>query len=339
MKEETMGFSSRATLVASLLFLAALPAIAEQGIQDPWREAYFDAFKDKRVVFLPVAMGFDLAEAWAASMRKQAEQLGYKFEIRDPNWKTDVGAQALTQIIAEKPDIIIAHNPDVQAYARLLQRAQQAGIYVLQVNMASSFPTDGYVGPDFVGLGELQGKELVKRCSPKNGGSGKIAVTQGPLTAAPSAYEMKGLANILEQHPEMTVVSNQAADWDASKARAITATVLQQNPDLCAVVGFWDGMDTGSSAAVSEAGKQGKVLVATSGAAERSACDNIKKGVFDIYVGFNAAGQGRDLNDLIRVVLQSKLKPGQLHATLYTPLKVMTDNFKPSDCYDLADLK
>ena len=76
---------------------------------------------------------------------------------------------------------------------------------------------------------------------------------------------------MLAKHPEIKVVSNQAADWDASKAKAITQTVLKQNPDLCGIVGFWDGMDIGTAAAIKEAGLTGKVFLLPPAAANRRA--------------------------------------------------------------------
>ena len=48
----------------------------------------------------------------------------------------------------------MVHNPDVQSYARLLKKAEEAGIYVVQVNMRSSYSTDVFVGADYVGMGE-----------------------------------------------------------------------------------------------------------------------------------------------------------------------------------------
>ena len=72
---------------------------------------------------------------------------------------------------------------------------------------------------------------MVKKCGV--GTSGKVAIVQGVLTAATSVYEIGPILNVLKQHPEIKVVSTQAADWDAIKARALTATVLQQHPDLC----------------------------------------------------------------------------------------------------------
>ena len=46
------------------------------------------------------------------------------FEIRDPNWSTDAGAQAITSLIAEKPDVMVIHNPDVQSYATPAQEGR-----------------------------------------------------------------------------------------------------------------------------------------------------------------------------------------------------------------------
>ena len=92
------------------------------------RDPYYEKLKGKRVIFVPLAMGFDLTEGWAAIMRRQAKDLGYTFEIRDPNWSTDAGTRAITDAIAQKPDLLIVHNPDLQSYAKLEQRAVQAGI-------------------------------------------------------------------------------------------------------------------------------------------------------------------------------------------------------------------
>lgn len=313
---------------------------ALEGLDDPSRGSYYDSIKGKRVVFIPLGMGFDLTEAWAAVMRKQADKLGYKFEIRDPNWSTEAGAQALTQVITEKPDIIVAHNPDIQVYSRLLQKAQAAGIYVLQINLKSAFATEAFVGPDWVELGEKLAQLAVDKCSPKNGGNGQIAVTQLTPTAASNIYQMKGVANVLARNPDIKLVSEQSADTDANKARAVSATVLQQHPDVCAIIGPWDGQDIGTAAAVKEAGKQGKVYVVTSGAGEQTMCDKVKDGTFSAYISYNSALQGRDLNNMIKYLLQAKPAVGSAKTNLFNDLVVIDKDHLPSGaCFSLKDLQ
>ena len=82
--------------------------------------------------------------------------------IRDPNWNTNAGAQAVTSLITEKPDVIVVHNPDVQTYAKLLQKAENEGIYVVQINMRSAYRRSVFVGADWIEIGERQTDGVVE---------------------------------------------------------------------------------------------------------------------------------------------------------------------------------
>ena len=321
-------------LLAAALALTAGAAPAQEGIDDPTRAPYYDSFKGKRVAYVPVAMGFDLAEGWAMGLKEALEPLGVTIDTRDPNWSTDTGAQAITSLIAEKPDVIVVHNPDVQSYARLLKKAEEAGIYVVQVNMRSSYSTDVFVGADYVGMGEQIGQRMVDKCSPANGGSGKVAITQGVLTAAASIYQMQGINNVLSKNPDIQLVSNQAADWDATKAKNIAATVIQQHPDLCMIVGFWDVMDVGTAAAIKESGKN--VYLLTQGGGNRMVCDGIANGTYSESVVYFVPGQSRDMATMIKHLLQHKQAPGTTKTTLFTPLIFLSkENMTPASCWDL----
>ena len=293
-----------------------------QGLEEPFREPYLKSLQGKVVAYLPVAMSFDLAQGWLAGLKRELEPLGVKIVVRDPNWSTNAGAQALTNLITEKPDVIVAHNPDVQTYAKLLQKAEAAGIDVVQINMRSSYPTTAFVGADWVDIGQKATTAVVDFC---NGKSNKIAIMQGQLSAAASAYTLKGVEDVLAKHPEIKVVSSQAADWDASKAKGIAQTVLKQNPDLCGIVGFWDGMDIGTAAAIREAGLTGKVFLATSGGGEqKGACDQVKAGSFDLDLSYDVPTQASNMAAMIKWLLVSGLKPGSAKASIYTTLIPIT---------------
>jgi ABC-type sugar transport system substrate-binding protein len=327
----------KALLLAAAAGLIGTAALAD-GIEDPARGPYYDAFKGKTVAYVPIAMGFDLTEGWAAGIRAAVEPLGTKFVIRDPNWNTEAGAQAITSLIQEKPDVMVVHNPDVQSYAKLLKKAEEAGIYVIQVNMRSSYTTDGFAGADYVGMGHQLAEHLIAKCGPAAGGNGKIAIIQGVLTAAASAYQMKGIEEVLAKHPEMKLVANQAADWDATKARTIMATILQQNPDLCGAAGFWDVMDVGTGAAIKESGK--KVWLITQGGGNQAACDNLNNGVYSEVIEYNVMGQARDISNIIKYLFENKPKPGSTHITLFTPLEFFTkDSMRPGQCWALEAKK
>lgn len=304
------------------------------------RDPYYEGLKGKKVVFVPLAMGFDLTEGWAAIMKKQAADLGYSFEIRDPNWSTDAGTRAITAIIAEKPDLAIIHNPDLQSYARLEQRMVKEGIKVLQVNLETTVPTDYYVGADWVKVGLIQADALVKKCGKGSGTSGKVAILEGQPTAASNLYELYAYYKVFADNPEIKVVADQAATYDPAKARAITETVLQQHPDLCGIVGNWDNQDVGAGAAVEAAGKSDQVYIVTSGGGSQTGCDNIKKGLLDLIVSYDVPLQGNALNQSIVELLNSPAKSGEIKSTYFTPLTLQTKEWVAShNCWTLDQLK
>jgi ribose transport system substrate-binding protein len=322
-----------------LIAAATTPALAQKGLDEPFQGAFKEALAGKTVAFVPVAMNFDLTEGWFASLKKELEPYGVKVIVRDPNWSTNAGAQAVTTLISEKPAVIILHNPDVQTYAKLAQRAENDGIYIVQVNMGSNYRSSAYIGADWIDIGERLTEATVKACQGK---SNKIAVVQGALSAATSAYTLKGVENVLAKNPDIKVVSSQAADWDAAKAKAITQTVLKQNPDLCGIIGFWDGMDIGTAAAVKEAGLTGKVFLATSGGGERKgACELVKSGAFDLDMSYDVPTQAADMAGVIKWLLSSGVKPGSVKGSMYTTLIPITKENASSEtaCWNLSDLK
>ncbi|MFH1343948.1 MAG: sugar ABC transporter substrate-binding protein [Pseudomonadota bacterium] len=312
---------------------------AQNSMNDPARAAYYENLKGKRVVFVPVFMGLDLTEGWSKMMGRQADALGYKYEVRNSNFNTAAGAQTLTSLITEKPDVIVVQNPDVQSYAKLLAKAEQAGIHVIQLNMKTNALTTGFVGADVEQLGELQAKEVVAHCG--TGTSGKVLVLAGPPSSPFSAYMLKGYENILNKSPEAKVVSVQSTgDYESAKAKSITQVVLQQHPDLCGVLGVWDNTDVGTAAAIKEAGKSDQVFVSSSGGGGELACKGIREGMWQHYVSYDVPGQARDLNNLILAALQDKNPVGTTKTILYTPLVIYNkDNLKNQFCWTLDTIR
>jgi len=328
-------------LACASAFVCAMgsSAFAQKGLDEPFQGPFKQALAGKTIAYVPVAMNFDLTEGWFAGVKRGLEPYGMKVVVRDANWSTNAGAQAVTTLISEKPAAIIVHNPDVQTYAKLLQRAEAEGIYIIQINMGSSYRTSAFVGANWIEIGERDTEAVVKACEGK---SNKIAIVQGALSAAASAYTLKGVENVLAKHPEIKVVSSQAADWDAAKAKAITQTVLKQNPDICGIVGFWDGMDIGTAAAVKEAGLTGKVFVATSGGGEqKGACDLVKSGAFDLDLSYDVPTQATDMVAIIKWLLSSGMKPGSSKGSIYTTLIPVTKDNAAIDgtCWKLERLK
>src|ERR1700749_5303219 len=109
-------------------------------------------------------MNLNLAGVCSAGLKKEREPFGVKVVVRDANWSTNAGAQAVTTLISEKPAVMVIHNPDVQTYAKLLQRAEKEGVYVIQINMGSAYRSSAFVGANWIEIGERDTEAVVKAC-------------------------------------------------------------------------------------------------------------------------------------------------------------------------------
>ena len=307
---------------------AATPAAAATA--DP-----ADVLKGKTIAFVPTTLGLPLTEIWSRVMREEAEQRGMKFEVRDPNGNTNTGLQILSALIADKPDVLVIHNFNVQLYARDLKRAEAAGIPVIQVNMASNYRTASYVGANWEQVGRIMGEDIVRECGTGSGKSGKVSIVQGELTSGTSIGQYKGLMEVFAKDKAIQVVSSQAANWDATKAFDITTTVLQQHPDLCATVGFWGVMQAGAAQAVKAAGKLDQVRVYSSGGDGKVDCANVDAGLFYKLLSYDSPQQARAIIQIASLLLQARLPPGAIRSDNYSSLSWMQKGkYDPALCYD-----
>src|SRR4029079_18700729 len=164
-QETSMNWKKLCAAAAGAALLAfAGTALAED---DPGPGAFAKALNGKRVALVPMAMGFDLAQGWAAYLKREVEGWGGKFETRDPNWSIEAGAQAITDLVnsENKPDVLVVHSPDLNSYSKILKKAQQNGTFVILIDNPMNFPADAFIGSDWDRLGQLEAEAAVKGCA------------------------------------------------------------------------------------------------------------------------------------------------------------------------------
>jgi ribose transport system substrate-binding protein len=333
-------------LMLKLLAAAAalsMPFLAVQAKaqEDPGPAAYAEAMKGKRVMLVPMAMGFDLAQGWASYIKKEVDAFGGTFETRDPNWSVEAGAQAITEAISSetRPDVLIVHSPDLNSYARLLKKAQAAGTYVILIDNPANFAADAFVGSDWDRLGQLEAEAVIKGCGPNS--SKKIGLVQGDQVNASSLYQYAGIMKVMAKNPDFQIVAKPDSNWDATTSRNVTTTMLQQNPDICGIIDFWDGDAVGAAAAIRDAKMQDKVFLVTTGGGEKAAdCDKLEDGTYGAVVMTELHQQSRDINAIIKFLLQSGQAPGTSKTYIYTLEKATTKaDLTPNSCWDLKALQ
>jgi len=326
--------------MAALGTVSLHAAQAQEAQDDPGPAAYAAALKDKRVVLVPMAMGFDLAQGWNAFLKREVSAWGGVYDSRDPNWVTDAGTQALTDLVNSepKPNVLVVHSPDLNSYAKVLKKAQKDGIYVVLIDNPMNFPADAYVGSDWDRLGQLEAEAAVKGCEKSE--KKEIGLVQGDAANATSILQYNGIMKVLKAHPEFKVVAEPFSNWDPTTSRTVTATMLQQHPDICAIIDFWDGDATGAAAAIKEAGKTDQVKLVTTGGGATSACKALEDGTFYAIVMTDVVGESRDMNAVIKFLLQSGQPAGTSKTYIYTLEKAYTKaDLRPGLCWSVEDLQ
>jgi ABC-type sugar transport system substrate-binding protein len=330
------------TMAATAAALVAQPMLAsaqEEGGTKTARElraAYDKALQGKTIAYLPIALGVPLSDEWGRVVQEEAEWRGMKFIARDPNNNPSAMQQALTALVDQKPDVLIVQNPSVTLLMKDLKRAEAQGTHVIQINMSSNYKSGAFVGADWREVGKMLASEAVKACGTGTGKSGKIQIVQGELTAAASVDQVGGIMEVLNKDTNIKVVSNQAANWDANMALNITATVIQQHPDLCASIGFWGIMESGAAQAIRNAGKIDDVKVFASGEGSSLDCDQVNSGNFYKFLSYKATEQGHDLMFAAETLLMSGDKPGTRNLQYYTrPIWIDKTNASGANCFAL----
>ena len=104
--------------LTALTLLSAANVTTAQETDQVGRAPYLESLKGKKVIFIPISQGMDLNQSWVVVWQRHAARYGFSIDVRDPNGDTNAGIRAMQGAIAEKPDLIIVQNPDVQTYAR-----------------------------------------------------------------------------------------------------------------------------------------------------------------------------------------------------------------------------
>jgi ribose transport system substrate-binding protein len=322
------GLSASAWAIAATTCLTLAAGTAQAAPED---------MEGKKVIFVPISMGISLTEGWARRMQEQAQIHGYTIDIRDAAFNTGAMSELLARAISEAPDVLVVHNPTIQLLARQIRQAENAGIRVLQINLQSNEHSTAFVGADWHRIGREIAEDIVAECGAGSGKSGKVSVIPGQLTAADSVMLNEAAFAVFDEHPEIEVVSNQASDWEPEKARQITATVLQQHADLCAIFGHWDVHTLGAGNAVIDAGLEDSVLVYATGGGDDVACTAIEDGVLDRMWSYDADGQGRDAATLINIILQGARSEDGSMLIAESPLKVIKagESYDASQCWSM----
>jgi ribose transport system substrate-binding protein len=179
--------------------------------------------------------------------------------------ETDTSAQIniVEQMIDSHVDAIVLAPADSKALVPVVKKAVDAGIIVVNIDnrldpevLKSKDLNVPFVGPDNEKGAEKVGDYLAKKL--KSGD--EVGIIEGVSTTTNAQQRTAGFKAAM-QKVGAKIDSVQSGEWEIDKGNAIASAMLNQYPNIKALLCGNDNMAIGAVSAVRAAGKQGKVYV------------------------------------------------------------------------------
>ncbi|AOI65607.1 LacI family transcriptional regulator [Burkholderia territorii] len=179
--------------------------------------------------------------------------------------ETDTANQIriVEQMIVSKVDAIVLAPADSKALVPVVKKAVDAGIIVVNIDnrldpdvLKSKNLNVPFVGPDNRKGARKIGDYLAKRLKAGD----QVGIIEGVSTTTNAQQRTAGFQDAMKAGG-MKVVSVQSGEWEIDKGNAVASAMLNEYPNLRALLCGNDNMAIGAVSAVRAAGKQGKVLV------------------------------------------------------------------------------
>jgi ribose transport system substrate-binding protein len=189
----------------------------------------------------------------------------YNLEVRGIKDETDVTQQIayVELMMAQGVDAIVIAPADSKALVAVCKKAMDAGIVV--VNIDNKFDEDvlrdknikiPFVGPDNRKGAKLAGVYLATRLNPGD----KVAIIEGAPNAFNGIQRKAGFEDAMIGS-SMNIVASQTGYWETDKAQPIASALINDHPDLKALLCANDSMALGAVAALRDAGKSDAIYV------------------------------------------------------------------------------
>lgn len=204
-----------------------------------------------------------MSEGATRHQAAHAEQ--YDLIINGIKDERDVTRQAalIDEMVAQQVDAIVIAPADSKAIVTSLKRAADAGIVVINIDNrldADVLKAAGLSIP-FVGPDNRAGAALVAEfLSTKLQKGDKVVILEGLRTSFNGEQRRLGFENALKA-AGITIADSQSAQWEMNIASQTATAMLNEHPDLKAILAANDSMALGALAAVKAAGRSGQVQI------------------------------------------------------------------------------
>jgi inositol transport system substrate-binding protein len=255
-----------------------------------------------------------------------------KFAAENPNVEvvfTDALLDNMKQIdqvdnfIVQKVDGIVLVPVDYAGITPAVEKANEAGIPVVCLVIASEGGDYTYVGSPNLEAGKLQG-DFMRENLPKNA---KILYLQGTLGLNHTHQRWEGFkAACLDQRSDIELLSAQSGNFERDQGMKITEDWIQSFPEFNAIVSANDQMALGAIQALTVANRLDGILVTGVDGVE-DAMENVKAGTMSQTILYNAPHVARTGYDVMIGLIEGKTFPKEVFVPFVSVTKENVDQY------------
>lgn len=199
----------------------------------------------------------------AEGAKARAEALGYETIVLVHDDDANKQNELIDTAIARGAKAIILDNAGSDASVAAVQKAKDAKIPSFLIDReinATGIAVSQIVSNNYQGA-TLGAEFFVEQMGEK----GTYVELVGREADINAGIRSKGYHDVIDQYPDMKMVSRQSANWSQTEAFAKMQSILQANPDIKGVISGNDTMAMGAWAALKAANRTDVILVGFDG--------------------------------------------------------------------------
>jgi erythritol transport system substrate-binding protein len=183
-------------------------------------------------------------------------------------------SELIDTAIARGAKAIILDNAGADATVAAVKKAKDAGI--------PSFLIDRETNASGVALAQIVSNKYQGRPARRaeirqaHGETGNFVELVGKESDTNAGIRSKGYHDVIDDYPDLKMVSRQSANWSQPEAFSRMESILQANPNIKGVISGNDTMAMGAEAALKAAGRNDVIVVGFDGS--NDVRDPIKRG-------------------------------------------------------------
>jgi ribose transport system substrate-binding protein len=228
--------------------------------------------------------------------RRAAADLDVELLVRTAAQETSIEQQIaiVDTLIREEVDAIVIAPGDSVRLIPVLHRAQEQGIAIINIDnrLDPAFAEQiGLTGVPFISVdNEAAAHASASRLAAEADGPAEAMIIEGIREAANAEARRQGAARAFAEHPDITVVASETANWKIDEGYAVARTSFARHPGIDLVFCANDMMALGVIRYLEETGRDGVRVAAFDNLAE--ARQAIRDGQLVATVDQRAAQQG-----------------------------------------------